>query len=344
MLCKSRLKLYKSGKFVERRIGMYVPPGGEPHAITILLLERFAMIAFSSTVEPLREANWVAGRRVFEWKVLSHNGQPVRASNGLAIQVDGSISDVSDASTVIVCSSFDPHLYTTPRIIAWLRRLDRKGAYLGAVETGAYVLARAGLLDNCRATIHWENDEGMMRQFPKVQLTGRIFEVDGRRFSAAGAAAAMDMMLHLISTCVGREIALKVAEEFIYNHMRPARVPQRLPASERMGVTKPRLKRLLSRLDAHLDERLDVSQMAAPEGVSEREVRRLFKSDLAISPKAYHRSLRLQKARSTLQQTDLPVSEVALRLGFTSSSDFCRAYRREFGRTPTQDRQKARPF
>jgi transcriptional regulator GlxA family with amidase domain len=307
-LCNFGLKLYKSGKSVDRSIGMYVPPGEEPFAITILLLERFAMITFSSTVEPLREANWVAGRRVFEWKVLSHDGQPVRASNGLAIQVDGSIKDVPDASTVIVCSSFDPHLYTTPRVIAWLRRLDRRGAYLGAVETGAYVLARAGLLDHRRATIHWENDESMMRQFPKVQLTGRIFEVDGRRFSASGAAAAMDMMLHLILTCVGREIALGVAEEFIYNRMRPAKVPQRLPASERMGARKPRLKRLLSRLDAHLDKRLDVAQMAAPEGVSEREVRRLFQNDLAISPKAYHRSLRLQKARAMLQQTDLPVS------------------------------------
>ena len=233
----------KTASFVERSTGMYVPPGEEPFAITILLLERFAMIAFSSTVEPLREANWVAGRQVFDWKVLSHDGQPVRASNGLAIQVDGSISDMPDASTVIVCSSFDPQLYTTPRIIAWLRRLDRRGAYLGAVETGAYVLARAGLLDDCRATIHWENDEGMMRQFPKVQLTGHIFEVDGKRFSASGAAAAMDMMLHLISTCVGREIALGVAEEFIYNRMRPAKVLQRLPTSERMGATKPRLKR-----------------------------------------------------------------------------------------------------
>ena len=317
---------------------MYMPPGGEPHVVTILVIERFAMIAFSSTVEPLREANWVAAAGVFDWKVVSHDGQPVRASNGLAIQVDGSIEDTPFAPTVIVCSSFDPHLYTTARIIAWLRRLDRSGAYLGAVETGAYVLARAGLLDHHRATIHWENTEGMMRQFPKVQLTGRIFEVDGRRFSASGAAAAMDMMLHLISTCVGRQIALGVAEEFIYNRMRPAKVPQRLPASERMNATRPRLKRLLARLDSHPDERLDVAQMAEPEGVSEREVRRLFQTDLAISPKAYHRSLRLQKARSMLRQTDLAVSEIALRLGFSSISDFSRAFRREFGLSPTTDR------
>jgi transcriptional regulator GlxA family with amidase domain len=312
--------------------------------VVVLLLEQFAMIAFSSTVEPLREANWVAGRRIFEWKVVSNDGQPVRASNGLAIQVDGSIKDVLYASTVIVCSSFDPHLYTTSKTIAWLRMLDRQGAYLGAVETGAYVLARAGLLDNCRATIHWENDEGMVSQFPKVHFTGRIFEIDGRRFTASGATAAMDMMLHLISESVGHEIALKVAEEFIYNRMRPAKVPQRLPASERLNITKPRLKRLLAHLDSHLDEPMDVANMAIPAGVTEREIRRLFQSGLATSPKAYHRRLRLQKARSMLHQTDLSVSDVAIRLGFSSSSDFCRAFRREFGTSPLQDRHNPRTF
>lgn len=319
---------------------MYLPPGEEPHQVTILLLERFAMIAFSSTVEPLREANWVAGRPVFEWQVVSHDGRPVRASNGLAIEVDKSIKDVRFCPTVIVCSSFDPHLYTTPGMLSWLRRLDRGGAYLGAVETGAYVLARAGLLDDCRATIHWENVEGMIREFPRVQLTGQIFEVDGRRFSASGAAAAMDMMLHMIATLLGREIASRVAEEFIYNRMRPARIPQRLASSARLNATKPRLRRLLDCLDARLDAPMTVPEMAALESVSEREVRRLFRTHLAVSPKSYHRSLRLRRARSILQQTDLSVLEVALQLGFASSSDFCRAFRREFGRSPAKDREQ----
>jgi transcriptional regulator GlxA family with amidase domain len=311
----------------------------EPYRITVLLLPQFAMIAFASTIEPLREANWIAGRTAFDWKVASVDGQPVRASNGLSINVDCSIKDVTHSPMVIVCSSFDPQLYATPKILSWLRKLDRLGAHIGGIETGAYVLALAGLLDGHRATIHWENTESIAEKFPKVRLTGRIFEIDRRRFSASGAVAAMDMMLHFIALRLGRKVASAVAEEFIYNRIRDAESPQRLAASERLNIRQPRLRRLLEFLDLQLERRLDVPAMAASEKISEREVRRLFHKYLGSSPQAYHRSLRLNKARSLLRQTDMPVSEVALNCGFVSSADFSRAFRREFGKTPLDDRR-----
>jgi AraC family carnitine catabolism transcriptional activator len=306
--------------------------------VAIVLLEQFAMLAFSSTIEPLREANSIAGRRVYHWQVLSHDGRPVRASNGLTLNVDGSIEDVSSCQMVIVVSSFDPQLYTTRGILAWLRRLARQGATVGAVETGAYVLARARLLDHYKATIHWENMESFVDEFPKVRVTGRIFEIDGKRFSASGAAAAMDMMLHFIAEHLGRQVASAVAEEFIYNRMRGPENPQRLEASERMNARHPRVKRLLRMLDTHVEDRLNVAQMAAFERISEREVRRLFQTHLGLSPQAYHRRLRLQKARLMLRQTDLKVADVAIRCGFASGSDFSRAFKREFRQKPLDDR------
>ena len=310
----------------------------KPLEVTVLLLEQFAMIAFSSTVEPLREANWVAGRKAYEWKVVSHDGRPVRASNGLMINVDGSIKDIEFSPIVIVCSSFDPHLYTTPGILTWLRKMARMGAHVGAIETGTYVLARAGILDNYRATIHWENTESFAEEFPKVRLTERIFEIDRRRFTASGAAAAMDMMLHFIAVQLGRNIALAVAEAFIYSWARDEKSRQKLGASERLHTRQPRLRRLLRLLDSHLDDRLDVNKMAASENISEREVRRLFRRYLGSSPQAYHRSLRLQKARLMLRQTSMSVSDVALSCGFASGSDFSRAFKREFGLRPLLDR------
>jgi AraC family carnitine catabolism transcriptional activator len=312
-----------------------------PYSVAILLLEQFAMIAFTSTLEPLREANWVAGYKAFEWKVLSHDGKAVRASNGLSLNVEGSIADVTDCQMVIVCSSFDPHLYITPKILAWLRKLDRKGAMVGAVETGAYVLASAGLLDNCRATIHWENAQSMIDTFPKVKLTGRIFEIDGRRFSAAGASAAMDMMLHFIGQHVGRHVASGVAEQFIYNRMRESKNPQRIAASERMNVRQPRLRRLLQLFDRHLDQRLDMGEVAAGEGITERELRRLFQAHVGVSPQDYHRSLRLENARLMLRQTEMSITDVASSCGFASSSDFSRAFKRKFRCKPIDDREEA---
>mgnify|MGYP000971960566 CR=1 FL=1 len=311
---------------------------GKSFDVAILLLEQFALIAFSSTIEPLREANSVAGRKAFSWKVLSETGRPVRASNGLTLSVDGSIREVASCRMVIVCSSFDPHLHATPAILAWLRRIARSGAQVGAVETGAYVLARAGLLDHYRATIHWENAGSFAAEFPRVRLSDRIFEIDRRRFTASGAAAAMDMMLHFIAAQLGARVAAAVAEEFIYNRMREGQAPQRLAPAERMNTRHPRLRRLLHLLDTRLQDRLAVGAMAASERISEGEVRRLFRTHLGTSPQAYHRRLRLQKARLMLRQSDVPVADVAQDCGFASASDFSRAYRREFGSAPQDDR------
>ena len=296
------------------------------------------MLAFSSTIEPLREANSVAGRAFYRWKVLSNDGRPVRASNGLTLNVDGSIEESSSCNMAIVVSSFDPQRYTTRSMLSWLRRLARQGIAVGAVETGAYVLARARLLDRHKATIHWENMESFVDEFPNVRVTGRIFEIDRNRFTASGAAAAMDMMLHFIAQHLGLQVAYSVAEEFIYNRMRGAENPQRLEASERMNAHHPRLKRLLKMLDSHLEDRLNVAQMAAFEQISEREVRRLFRAHLGLSPQAYHRRLRLHKARIMLRQTQLLVADVAIRCGFTSGSDFSRAFKREFRQKPVDDR------
>lgn len=312
----------------------------EPYHITVLLLEQFAMIAFASTIEPFREANWIVGSKMYEIKVVSQDGNPVRASNGLSINVDGSMESVTSSPMVIVCSSWDPHLYTTQKMLSWLRKLARQGAKIGGVETGAYVLARAGLLDGYKATIHWENIESFIETFPQVRITANIFEIDRGRFSASGASAALDMMLHFIEVHHGASVASAVADGFIYSRVRQGENPQRLESSGRLNVTHPRLIRLLKFLDLNLDKHLDVAQMSMSEGVSDREVRRLFSLYLNVTPQAYHRSLRLQKARSLLRQTNISVTEVSVCCGFSSSSDFSRAFKREFGQQPAADRKE----
>jgi transcriptional regulator GlxA family with amidase domain len=309
-----------------------------PQEIGILLLDQFSVISFSCTVEPLREANWVLQRKVYDWRVYSHDGKPVLASNGLSVNVHGSIDAVSACPMIIVCSSFDPHLYATKRVLSWLRKLARQGTVLGAVETGSWVLARAGLLNGYRATIHWENRASIDEVFPEVILTDNIFEIDRDRFSASGATAAMDMMLHFIGTQHGVTVASSVAEQFIYNRMRGSQAPQRVSTTQKYAFRHPKLRRLTELLDSQLERRVDVRELADTSGLSARQVHRLFKTHLGMSPQAYHRKLRLQRARDMLRQTELTVLEIAMASGFCSSSDFSRVYRRAFRQSPHQDR------
>jgi transcriptional regulator GlxA family with amidase domain len=309
-----------------------------PQEIAILLLDQFSVISFSCTVEPLRETNWVLKQKVYNWRAYSHDGKPVLASNGLSVNVHGSIDTVEACPILIVCSSFDPHLYATKKVISWLKKLARQGTMLGAVETGSWVLARAGLLNGYRATIHWENRASIAEVFPRVILTDNIFEIDRDRFSACGATAAMDMMLHFIKGHHGVAVAASVAEEFIYNRIRVSQVPQRLSTTQKYGFRHPKLRRLTDLLDSQLERRVDVNELARTSGLSARQVHRLFKAHLGMSPQAYHRQLRLQRAREMLRQTELTILEIAMASGFTSASDFSRAYRRAFHQSPNEDR------
>jgi transcriptional regulator GlxA family with amidase domain len=309
-----------------------------PQQIGILLLDQFSVISFSCTVEPLREANWVMNKKAYDWRVYSHDGSPVLASNGLSVNVHGSIETVASCPMVIVCSSFDPQLYATGRVLKWLRKLARQGTVLGAVETGSWVLAHAGLLNGYRATIHWENRASIAEVYPDVILTDNIFEIDRDRFSASGATAAMDMMLHLIGGQHGVSVASSVAEQFIYNRIRGPQAPQRLSTTQKFALRHPKLRRLTELLDSQLERRVDVGELARVSKLSTRQVHRLFKTHLGMSPQAYHRKLRLQRARDMLRQTELTVVEIAMASGFSSSSDFSRVYRRVFQQSPQRDR------
>jgi len=262
----------------------------------------------------------------------------VAASNGLSVNVHGSIDEVDACPIVIVCSSFDPHLYATKQVLSWLRKLARQGTMLGAVETGSWVLARAGLLNGYRATIHWENRASVAEVFPKVILTDNIFEIDRDRFSACGATAAMDMMLHFIKARHGVAVASSVAEEFVYNRIRASQVPQRLSTTQKYGLRHPKLRRLTELLDSQLERRVDVGELVENSGLSARQVHRLFKTHLGMSPQVYHRQLRLQRARDMLRQTELAIVEIAMSNGFASASDFSRAYRKAFNQSPNEDR------
>jgi transcriptional regulator GlxA family with amidase domain len=205
-------------------------------AFAFVLIPNFSMIAFTSAIEPLRIANRLSGQELYRWQVVSKSGGPIRASNGVLVMTDQSLADVDlspgpNRPTVIVCSGLGAERVQDRELFAWLRRADRTGAMVGAVCTGSHLLARAGLLAGHKCTIHWENLPGFVEEFPEIEITADLFEVDRNRMTCSGGTAALDLMLHLIAAEHGQELATKVSEQCILDRIRHAHDHQRTPRS-----------------------------------------------------------------------------------------------------------------
>jgi len=313
-------------------------PAELPQRIAFLLVPNFSMIAFASAVEPLRLANRASERALYGWHLLSADGRPVKASNGIVLQAEAGIERADGFGTVILCSGIDGHLYDDKSAFAWLRRQDRRGADIGALCTGSHALARAGLLDGHRCTVHWENLAGFTEAFPRVEATSELFEIDRNRFTCAGGSAALDMMLYMIALQHGHELAAAVSDQMIHERIRDRHDRQRMALPARLGVRQPKLVAVVKRMEENLEEPLTRARLATSSGLSSRQLERLFRKYLNRSPARYYVELRLHRARLLLLQTDMSVIDVALACGFVSASHFSKCYRDFFGKTPRKER------
>ena len=323
---------------------MFRPYAGDgPEPIGVLLIPKFAAIAFFSAIEPLRVANRLAGRELFAWRSLSEDGGPIEASNGMRFMVDGALAEAARLPTLIVCSSFDPQLHESKTLLAALRRLSRAGIVLGALDTGAHILAKAGLLEDLPVTMHWEAVPGFREEFPDIEVSEELFEVQRRCFTCAGGTAALDMMLDMIGRKHGLALARAVSEQFIHDRIRSSSNHQRIERGARLQITNRKALAIVDLMERHLEQPLDGAQLAAAAGITPRQIERLFRALLRTSPIGFYRKLRLERARSLLRQTDMKVTEIALATGFSSASVLSRRYGEHYGIAPRNDRSDRLP-
>lgn len=307
--------------------------------IGFCLVPEFSSIAFISAVEPLRLANRISNKDLYAWECYSIDGEPAVSSAGIEFSVQGKISDMPALPIVFTCGGINIQKHTSPTIISTLRRIASHGSDLGAICTGSHILAKAGLLNDCRCTIHWENLSGFQEDFPELDITSELFEIDRNRYTCAGGTASLDMMLSLISAENGHELALAVADQLIYHRIREGSERQRMELRARLGISHPKLLAAISCMEDNLEEPLSCSDLAVQVGLSTRQLERLFQKYLEYSPTRYYLGLRLDRARYLLTQTSLPIIEVALACGFVSASHFSKCHREHFGRTPSEERR-----
>lgn len=304
---------------------------------TLFLLPDFSMIAFAALVEPLRLANRIAGKPLYRWTLVSVDGQPAMASNGVPVGVDCGIDAAHRPGNVIVCGGIDGDRFIDSGAFAWLRRVAAHGGEIGATCTGSFALARAGVLAGHRCTVHWEHLASWPEIFPDIEVTGELFTVDRKRYTCAGGTASTDMMLDRIASTHGDELATMVSEQMLHHKIRPGSVLQNTLVQLPLGAERDDLRAAISCMLDNLETPLDLQTLAHRAGKSRRNLERLFRKYLNCSPAKYYLGLRLVRARQLLHQTRMPVVQVALSCGFVSTTHFSKCYREYFSITPKAD-------
>ena len=307
--------------------------------IAFVLIPRFNMTALTTTLEPLRIANYLSGRTLYRWRFLSVEGGRVTASNGMALDSEGLAQADDPGDAIFLCGSWDSEHYEDPGLFAWLRRMDRRGKVLGAMDIGAFILARAKLLAGYEATAQWSCLTAFAEQFPGTIVQEQLYVIDRKRMTSAGGIAGLDMMLHEIEQRHGRQLALEVADQVLHYPVRDQASPQRMSLGSKEGDLPPAVRKVIAAMEDHLDEPLSVPILAESVGVSQRKLERLFSKHVGSSVISFYHLLRLQYARALLTNTELSVREVSVAAGFASMSYFTKSFRAHFGKRPRDYRQ-----
>ena len=311
------------------------PPALE--SIAFLLVEQFSLVALAAALEPLRLANQLSGRGLFRWHTLSLDGRPVRASNGMLVAPDGAAGG-QPADALILCGGDGGARLDDPAHARLLREQGARGVHLGALGSGSWTLARAGLLDGYQCTTAWECRADLHAGFPAVALSPQSFVLDRDRYTAAGGTASLAMMLQLIGRSHGAELVAAIDETLAGAHLPAAAEAPHLPAARLRGIGHPKLREVIQLMENNLEEPIDLELLAGYIALSRRQLERLFQKHLHCSPSRYYLKLRLLRARQLLKQTDQPIVEVASGCGFLSAQSFSRCYREHFGIPPSSER------
>lgn len=309
-----------------------------PQDISFLLLPGFSALGFMSAIEPLRVANRFR-ENLYRWHILSVDGAPVAASNGISLNAEAAFADADDVQSVFVVAGFEPLACYSRALGDWLKRLDRANVTLGGIDTGAFILAEAGLLrPTDSVTLHWEALSAFRERYPSVEASGDLFEIGERRITCAGGTASIDMMLDLIALSHGAALASAISEQFVLSRIRQRSDHQRMEIAARYGVHNPRLIQVIGVMEQNMEEPLAPADLAQAIGVTRRQLERLFCSLLKDTPTHFYLQLRLDRARELLRQTDMSITAICVACGFESPSHFSRTYRARFGASPRRDR------
>jgi len=313
----------------------------QPQHFGFLAMPGFSLIAYAAAIDTLKLANRVEGRELYSWETITPKDKLVKASNGLEVKPDRIYQDTDNYDVLIVCGGLQIReaWNECSSLGKYLRFHESKGVSLGALYTGTYILAKSGLLDGYRCTIHWENISALREEFPNLQITEDIYEIDRSRYTCAGGTTPIDMMHQFISLQHGQRLASAISEEFLLDNLRGNNDRQRIPLRQKVGTSQPKLTEAVMLMEANLEDLLTSDELAKYVGITRRQLERLFRNHLNYTPNQYYLGLRLRNAKRLLLQTDKSITDISMICGFKSLPHFSKCYKDMFGLSPRDERR-----
>ncbi|MFI7413731.1 GlxA family transcriptional regulator [Streptomyces sp. NPDC049627] len=302
------------------------------HNVAILVLDHVVPFDMATPFQMFGWTRLPDGRRPYRVRLCAES--PEVPTEGFALRIDRGLDALADADTVIVpgCDGTGP---PSARVVAALREAAQAGTRIASVCVGAFVLAEAGLLDGLRATTHWMATDELARRFPRVDVQPDVLYVDnGQILTSAGAAAGLDMCLHMIRQDLGSAVAAHTARMSVVPLEREGGQAQFIVHEHPPVPRGSALEPLLEWIEDNLAREITLAEMAAHSGMSERTLSRRFREQTGTTPLQWLLRTRVRRAQYLLENSDHPVERIARQAGFGSPTAFRDRFRRVVGTTP----------
>lgn len=320
-------------------------PEDRRYGFGFLIRAGYEMLGLASALSVLRRANQLCGNERYHWQLISPDGLPVNAANGLEIQVHQAADqiDLDPLDALIACGNESHHNGDHEKaLIGCLHRAQNSRLTLGSFGNGSLLLAHAGLLNGYHCAAHWDVIPTLRDLFPQIQAQPSTFEIDRNRFSCSAGSSAMDLMLALVTQQQGNDLGVAISDSLACDRERNISELQQNPQCSRLGDIQPKLSEAITLMEANLEEPMTQTELASHVNISARQLDRIFQKYIGRSPSRYYLELRMTQARQMLIRTENSVIDIAVANGFLSGTHFSRRYREFFGISPREARKQSR--
>lgn len=315
--------------------------GRKPVLFEFVLLDKVSMLSVTSAIEPLRVANRMIGETCYAWSIVSEDGAPVEASNGLVIASSGRIGDGPRPDYTFICAGLSLEAQYPTRLSAFLNRRHSAGVTVGAISMGTIFLARAGLLSGVRCTIHWEGLPALREEFPEIDVSHAIYETDQNILSCSGGMSSFDLMMALIARDHDQRVLQSIANQLQLDRIRSGMFLQSAGSMQLPETAPKQLRQAVAIIRENLEHPISPTDLSAAVGASRRTLERMFLKYTAMTPSKYCKVQRLERAKDLLLHSNLPILDISVATGFRSGSYFSYSFSEHFGTSPSAVRQSS---